>query len=555
MAASAHHSGFFVPPRMTNMSGRRFLCLLCLLWPWLSSCAKREAGAPPAQVLRIAQRNEPATLDPQLATLPDEYFTARALFEGLTTPNPDGGAPLPGVAERWESTPDGLAWTFHLRANARWSNGDPVTAQDFVWSFRRILTPALGAAKTPLFSVVRNARAFVRGDVADFAAVGFAAPDARTLVVTLEHPAPYLPALAATGAWLPVHPATVERHGPGRDSRWSEPGNLVGNGPYLLAAWKRAQQIELVQNPRYWDRAAVRIPHLRLVMFDNNDAEERAFRAGQIDLTMTVPAARLEHYRKNEPALLRRQPLHETRYLALNTRRGPLADARVRRALALALDRKALVARVLKGGQQPAWSLIPPGLGGYTPPATEGADAGNSTTAVDRARRLLAEAGYPDSRGFPRLEFSTWTNTPVLEALQQMWRQHLGIETAITLREGRAHLGAMAAGDFDLALMPLIPDYDDPADAFADFLGDAPANHGKWVQPRYDALVLDAGRTRDPAARQERYRAAEQILLEEMPAIPLYFSTQNYLCSPRVQGWRSDRLWTRYYKHVYLDEE
>jgi oligopeptide transport system substrate-binding protein len=210
------------------------------LWGLCAGCSKRDPAADSSQTLRLSQRNEPATLDPQLASLPDEYFTARALFEGLTTPDPAGGAPLPGVAERWEASADGLTWTFRLRAGARWSNGDPVTAHDFVWSFRRILTPALGAAKAPLHFVVKNARAYLRGETKDFATVGFAAPDARTLVVTLEHPAPYLPALAATGAWLPVHPPTLERHGLGRDSRWSEPGNLVGNGPYSLDAWRRA---------------------------------------------------------------------------------------------------------------------------------------------------------------------------------------------------------------------------------------------------------------------------------------------------------------------------
>ena len=554
MTAGTHPPGSFASLRMTVSRRLGLLCFLCLLWPLLGACSKRPPVVKPAQVLRLSQRNEPATLDPQLATLPDEYFTARALFEGLVTPDPDGGAPRPGVAVRWEVSPDGLTWTFHLRADARWSNGDPVTAQDFVWSFRRILTPSLGAAKAPLFFVVKNARAYAQGGITDFTTVGFAAPDARTLAVTLEHPAPYLPALAATGAWLPVHPPTVERHGTGRDSRWSEPGHLVGNGPYALTAWRRAQRIELQRNPHYWDRTVVHIPVIHLVMFDNNDAEERAFRAGQIDITMTVPAARLEHYATEEPGLLRRQPLFETRYLALNTHRGPLADPRVRRALALGLDRQALVGRVLKGGQQPAWSLIPPGLGGYTSTAAISADAGGPAATVEQARALLAAAGYPEGRGFPRLEFSTWTNTPVLEALQQMWRQNLGIETAITLREGRAHLGALAAGDFDLALMPLIPDYDDPADAFADFTGGAPANHGRWTHPRYDALVAAAGRNNDPAGRLAAYRAAEQILLEEMPVIPLYFSCQNHLISGRVHGWRSDRLWTRYYKHVSLDE-
>jgi len=525
------------------------LCFLCFLWPFFPACSKREPAASTAQVLRISQRNEPVTLDPQLATLPDEYFPARALFEGLTTPAPDGGTPRPGIAERWESSADGLTWTFHLRADAKWSNGDPVTAPDFVYSFRRILTPSLGAAKAPLLFVVRNARAYLRGEVTDFAAVGVAAPADRTLVVTLEHPAAWLPALAATGAWLPVHRPTLVQHGEGRASRWSEAGNLVGNGPYTLAAWNRAQQIELHKNPHYWNRAAVHIPVIRLVMFDNNDAEERAFRAGQLDVTMTVPPARLDHYLKNESTLLRRQPLHETRYLALNTRHGPLADVRVRQALALALDRTALVTNVLKGGQQPTGELIPAGLGGLAPDAPLPV-----TPDPVEARRLLAEAGFPDGRGFPRLEFSTWTNTPVLEAIQQMWQQNLGITTAITLREGRAHLGALAAGDFDLALMPLIPDYDDPFDAFGEFLSDSPSNYGRWTHAGYDREVIAAGRTLDATTRAARYRAAELILQEEMPAIPLYLSSQNYLVSPRVQGWRSDRLWTRYYTDVSLQD-
>lgn len=529
-------------------TGTGFLCLLCLLWPLLTSCSKKDsAPASNAQVLRLSQRNEPATLDPQLATLPDEYFTARALFEGLTTPNPDGGDPRPGVAERWESSADHLVWTFHLRADAKWSNGDPVTAQDFIWSFRRMLTPSLGATKAPLFFAVRNARAYLEGGTSDFSAVGFSAPDARTLVVTLEHPAPYLPHLAATGAWLPLHPATVERHGVGRDSRWSEPGNLIGNGPYTLDTWARAQAITLRKNERYWDRQAVHVPTVRLVIFDNNDAEERAFRAGQIDVTMTVPAARLAHYQKTEPSLLRRQELFEVRCLSLNLRHKPLGDVRVRTALELAIDKAALTDQVLKGGQTAASSLLnwqlddslisPRGQVSAEPPLAQ-------------ARRLLAEAGYPEGRGFPRLELATWTNPTVLEAIQQMWRQNLGIETAIVQREARVHLAALAAGDYDIAFVPFIPDYASPLDILGELVSSSPTNYGRWHHPDYDHLVHEAART----AGQANYRPLVKILFEEKPVIPLYFSSQNYLVAPRVKAWRSDPLWNRYYKHVSLDE-
>ncbi len=520
---------------------------LCTL---LTACSKREAAAD--QVLRLSQRNEPATLDPQLATLPDEYFSARALFEGLTIPNPDGPTPLPGVAESWDVSPNSLVWTFRLRADARWSNGDPVTAGDFVWSFQRMLTPALGAAKASLFFPVRNASAFLRGEIPDFSSVGFSAPDDHTLTITLDHPAPYLPALAATGAWLPVHRATVERHGIGRDSRWSDPGNLVGNGPFTLVEWKASQQIELRRNEHYWDRANVLLPAIRLVLFDNNDAEERAFRAGQIDVTMTVPAARLDHYRTEEPMLLRRQRLYETRYLSLNTRRGPLGDPRVREALSLAIDRRALTDHLLKGGQQPANAFIPAWLGGYLP---RPAASSPVEPPLTRARRLLAEAGFPEGRGFPRLEFSTWTNTTVLEAIQQMWKRNLGIDTAIVLREARVHLAALGTGTFDVALVPLIPDYDNPLDVLGELLSSSPSNYGGWSSAEYDRLVREASRNPKPPADNTHYRGAEEILLKETPVIPLYFSTQSFLVAPRVRGWRTDSLWNRYYKHVSLDSK
>lgn len=518
-----------------------------------AGCARREAAAPAAapatsptaqKILRVSQRNEPASLDPQLASLPDEYFVARALCEGLVAPDPDGGAPLPGVAERWEASADGMTWTFHLRANARWSNGDPVVAGDFVYSFRRILTPALAAPKAPLLYALRGAETLHRGR-AGAGEIGAAAPDPRTLVLTLERPTPHLLALAASGAWLPVHPATVERHGSGRTSRWSDPGNFVGNGPMVLAEYRRGQHLELRRNPLYWDAAAVRVDAVRLVTMDSGDAEERAFRAGQLDVTMAVPATKIPGYAGAEPPVLRRQPLHETRYLSFNCTRGPLADARVRRALALAVDRRGLVEGVLRGGQQPALSLVPPGLGGYRPGVALSGDAAE-------ARRLLAEAGFPEGRGFPRLELSTWTPTPVNEALQAGWKRELGIEVSLLQREGRVHLAAVAAGDYDLSLMPLIPDYDDPSDVFADFTSGAPGNYPHWGDPEYDALVARAGTATDPAERLAAYRAAEARLLEAMPAAPLYFSAQNFLVAPRVRGWRSDRLWNRFYRGLDL---
>lgn len=520
------------------------LAVAALVLAWLApGCARHESTEP---LLRVSQRNEPATLDPHLATLPDEFFLLRALSEGLVVPNPNEGPPLPGVAESWTTSPDGRRWTFTLRADARWSNGDPVTAADFVYSLRRALTPALGAAKAELFHVLKNAAAYHRGELADFSAVGCAATDARTLVLELAEPAPHLLALLASGPWLPVHRATIEAHGgiAARDGVWTRPGNFVGNGPFVLREWRKDQHLLVTPNPHYHTTARVRVPGIRFQVYDSGDTEERAFRAGQVDVTMAVPTAKLESY---VPPVLRRVPLHETRYLALNLARPPLDDARVRRALALAIDRDALVTSVLRGGQKAALNFLPPGLGGYT-------GAPRLAHDPEQARALLAAAGFPGGRGFPRLEVSAWGISPtVLEAVQQMWRRELGLETALVQREGRVHMASVIAGDFTLALMPAIPDYDDPAALFGEFVTGAPGNFPRWSEARFDRLVAQALRTPDPVGRTALYREAEEVLLAELPVIPLYFNTQNYLVAPRVRGWRQDALWNRTYLDVTLE--
>jgi oligopeptide transport system substrate-binding protein len=237
--------------------------------------------------------------------------------------------------------------------------------------------------------------------------------------------------------------------------------------------------------------------------------------------------------------------LHETRYVSLNTTRAPLDNPQVRRALALALDRTALVEKVLQGGQRPAFSFIPPGLGGYEPSA-------QFTEDVAEARRLLAAAGFPGGKGFPQLELATWSTPPMLEAVQQMWRSNLGIEISLAQHEARTHFAALAAGDYALALVPAIPDYDSAADLFETLQSGQPANYPHWSNPEFDRLVQEAGRQRDPAARTAAYQQAEKILLADMPLIPLYFNAQNFLVSPRVEHWQADRLWTRFYRDVVL---
>ncbi len=512
----------------------------------LTGCAPKSpdssaASAAAPSTLRLSQRNEPGDLDPATAAIVDDFFIIRALSEGLVTPAPDGGTPLPAAATHWDVSADGLTYTFHLRPDARWSNGEPVTAQDFVDSYRRVLTPANGAPKASLFFLVRGAEDFYHGRLSDFAAVGFRAADAHTLVVTLAQPAPQFLAYVASGPWIPVNPRVVTRLG--RD--WTKPGNFVGNGPFTLTAWSPHQHIVVRRRAEYWDAAAVRVDTIRFLAFDNGDAEERAFRAGQLDATMDVPLAKLAGYAAETPSRLRLVPLHETRFLAFNTQRAPLNDPRVRRALALAVDRAAIVEHVLQGGPAIARHFVSDGLGGFTSTAP-------LTEDVAEARRLLTEAGFTDGRGFPTLELTGWSQTPVLEALQAMWKKSLGIETRIAIREAKVHVASLQRGDYDLGFMTAIPDVADPADLLKDLTTGAPANYAHWRDPSYDALLAEAARTTDPAARLALLARAEARLTNECPVAPLYFNRKKLLLRPEVLGWQDDALWTRFYKNVSL---
>ncbi|HWA85449.1 MAG TPA: peptide ABC transporter substrate-binding protein [Opitutus sp.] len=552
-------------PRQTST----ILCLLCLLWPGLAACSKRPSSAPP-HTLRLSQRNEPSSLDPALASLPDDFFIIRALSEGLVSPATDSSvvpvsnSDLPAIGHRqstfpsvrpaaaasWDISSDGLTYTFHLRPSGVWSNGEPITAADFLASYRRLLTPATAAPKASLFFAVKNARAFAAGALTDFSLVGFAAPDPHTLVVTLAHPFPQFLLYAASGPWIPVNPRAVARFGPD----WTRPENYVGNGPFTLAAWRPHQRIVVKRNPRYHAAPAVHLDEIDFIAFDDGDTEERAFRAGQIDITMAVPFSKLDVYAREHAAEFHRTPLAETRFLAFNTARPPLDDPRVRRALSLALDREEIVRRVLRGGEQPAAALIPPALAPDPSHPSSLSDSSHSSDLAT-ARALLAAAGYPGGRNFPHLELSAWARSqaPILEAIQSMWHDHLGIEVRLAIREAKVHLAALGNARYDIGFVTIIPDLADPLDVLDGFTTASPENYPHWSDATYDALVAEAARTPDPARQSLLLQEAENRLLADAPLVPLYFNAKHWLMSPRVHGWHEDALWTRDYLGVSVD--
>ena len=530
------------------------LGLALLAWGLAAGCGPARPGAEGAgqasRILRLGNGAEPKSLDPHLVTGVAEHNVLMALLEGLVSEDPRTLEPVPGVAERWEVAEDGCTYTFHLRDSARWSNGDPVLAADFVFSFRRMLAPALAAEYAYMLYPLKNARAYNTGALADPALVGAVASAERTLVLTLEHPTPYFLQLLNHTSWLPVHPGTIERHGriDQRHTPWTRPEHWVGNGPFTLERWDINRVLSVRPNPHYWDAATVQLDGIDFLPIDSADTEERAFREGKLHVTNTVPLHRLDHYRRLDPSPLRVDPYLGVYFYRFNTRVKPLDDARVRRALSLCIEREQLTAFVLRGGQSPALHITPPNTGGCTSPARLSGDAA-------AARRLLAEAGYPDGKGFPPLEllYNTSEQHRVLaEAVQQMWKSALGVDVTLVNQEWKVSLDSLTRGDYQIARGSWIGDYNDPNSFLDLWMTDGGNNRTGWSSPDYDRAVEAAAQTADTARRHELFGQAEAILIDEMPVAPVYFYVRTMLIQPSVQGWFPTLLDHHPYKHVRL---
>ena len=527
----------------------------CILAIVLSSCWNRETAVQRGNREQILHRGigvELSDLDPHLATGTTEYSVLSALLEGLVGEDPVDLHPVPGVAERWEVSPDGLIYTFHLRASARWSDGEPVTAADFIASFHRMLTPAFGADYATMLYPVLNAEAFHRSRLADFNQVGFAALDQHTLRITLGYPTPYFLSLLSHPAWMPVPIATLAQYGPTdrRGNPWARPGRFVGNGPFALKAWRANQVIIVEKSPTYWNAARVRLQAVHFHPIDSLDAEERAFRAGQLHLTEAMPPAKIDAYRQSQPELLRIDPYLGTYFYRLNINRPCLNEPRVRRALAMAVDRRAIVEHILRGGQLPAPAFTPPGMAGYLPPA-------GIPTDFAGARRLLAEAGYPGGRGLPPFELlfnSSESHQLIAEAIQEMWRRELGVEVRLVNQELKSTQDARRTGNYQILRSVWIGDYADPTSFLGVWTSTSGNNFTGWFSADYDRLMDAAARTADPAARNACFQRAESLLLESAPIIPIYYYTHVFLLRPSVHGWHPTLLDHHPYTDVWLEE-
>ncbi len=490
-------------------------------------------------------------LDPQLVNGVGEYNVISALIEGLVSEDPHDLHPVPGVAERWDVSADGKTYTFHLRHNAKWSNGDPVTARDFIESWHRILSPGLGADGAYMLHVVRNAEAFNKGTLTDFNQVGFRALDDWTLEIALTNPTPYFLSLLNYDAWFPVHIPTVKKYGPvyERGSYWTKPGRFVGNGPFTLEEWRLNQDIRVKKSPTYWDAARVRLNGIVFHTIDSNNVEERAFRSGQMHVTDTVPINRIDRYRREQPELLRIDPYLGSYFFRVNVTKPILNSRLVRRALGLAIDRQSIVDHVTRGGQLPAFCFTPPDTAGYTCEAAFPYDPA-------AARQALAEAGFPEGRGIPPIEilFNTSENHKIIaEAVQQMWRKQLGIDARLVNQELKVYYDTRREMNYEVLRSTWIGDYADPNSFLNLWITNGANNQTGWSNAEYDRLIAEAGRTSDQAARYRAFQQAEAILLDDAPILPVYFYTHAFLIRPEVKGWWPTILDHHPYKYVYLE--
>lgn len=532
-----------------------FLCLLpSVLGLLLAGCGRRtspvEAGIR-AQTLLLGNGAEPQSLDPHLVTAYTDQNILLALFEGLCALDETTSRAVPAAAERWDVSADGLVYTFHLRPGLKWSNGEPLVAGDFVFAWRRALSPALGSEYAYLLHPLRCAAAFNAGTLADPAAIGAEALDDRTLRLTLERPTPYLPALTANPVWFPLNPRALAATGAvtDRGNDWTR-AHLVGNGPFAFAEWRPNAYVAVSRNPHYWDAAAVRLQAIRFLPTESPETEERSFRAGQVHVTHTLPPTKLATYRAENPAALRVDPFLQTIFLRFNTTKAPFTDARVRRAFALAIDRPGITQSILRGANPPATHFTPPDLAGYTARARVAPD-------YDRARALLAEAGFPGGRGLPAISLQVRNDAQqpgMAEVLQARWARELGVRIEIRTLEQKTWVQNQQNLDYQISGAGWIGDFADPVTFLDLFVSQGGNNWTGWRDAAYDNLIDRAAAATDPAARFGCFQQAEARLLEEAPITPIFWGTRTYLIHPAVQGWKPALLGFHQYKKVHLQE-
>jgi len=508
------------------------------------------------QIYHHGNGSEPQGIDPHIVTGVPEHHILISLCEGLTIPNPNpkgSNGYIPGTAESWSISDDGKEYIFKLNKNAKWSNGDLVTADDFVWSWKRILTASLGSQYPDMLYYLVGAYEYHNGQIDNFDEVGVKALDTHTLKVNLKNPTPFFIGLLSHYSTWPVHKETVLKHGDidDRNGEWTRPGNFVCNGPFQLKTWELNNKIVVEKNPHYYDASMVRLNEIHYYPVSNVMTEDRMFRAGQLHLTSSMPTQKCPIYIEEKNPNLKIDPYMGTYFYRINTENETLSDVRVRKALAYSIDRQLLVDKVTQCGQIPAYSFTPPGSNGYQP---------STEIPYDPvlAKQLLAEAGYSSDNPFPKLEILFNTNEghrKVALAIQQMWQNELGIEVELVNQDWKVYLSREMVGDFQISRAGWIGDYEDP-NTFLDLMRPNRGNNKTgWENMEFDALVEEANTINDQEKRYELLNEAEKILIDNMPIIPLYTYVRVYQLSPDVKGFNPHILDHHHPKFIYLERD
>jgi oligopeptide transport system substrate-binding protein len=500
---------------------------------------ERVTGFDPAALsLDIANGGEPLSLDPHKASGTWENNLIGQMFVGLTTEDPKA-EPIPGMAERWETSPDGLVWTFYLR-EAVWSDGEPVTAYDFEYAYRRILNPATQAQYASVLYPIKNAEILNNSQDAevDMSSLGVRAIDARTFEMTLEHPAPYLPALLKHYTSYPVPKHLIERLG----DDWIRPENLVVNGPYTVSSWKSNYIIVMDKNPAFFDAQNVQLQRLYFYPTSDPNVQARGVVSGERGWATNFASNKVGELREQVPGYVRVFDYLLVQYLSFNTQRPPFNDARIRRALSMAINREFIATQIYRTNESPAYSNVPNGVLNYP---------GRShfrwrDTPLDErqaeARRLLAEAGFgaDNPLTFELKHRNSGDNPRVAVVIQADWRE-IGVNVELIGTEVQVHYATLRAKDFAVGDGGWVADYNDAKSyLYLHETRTGPQNYSGFSNPEYDALMVAASREPDVTKRADILQQAEQLMLDEAAICPLVFGTSRNLVNPLLEGYEDN---------------
>lgn len=497
--------------------------------------ANPPAGAQLAEQQQIVRhiKDEPASLDPLKAVGLPEIQVIRDLFEGLTNQDAQGKI-VPGVAQSWSSS-DNKTWVFTLRNNARWSNGDQVTAQDFVFSWQRLVAPENSSpfAWFAGLSGIENAAAITKGEMTPDK-LGVVAQGKTQLKVTLDRPVPWFPALVANVALFPVPQKTIAQEG---DS-WTAPGKLVGNGAYQLSERVVNEKIVLIRNPDYWDDAHSVLTKVTFVPINEESSATKRYRANDVDITESFPKNMYAMLKKTLPGEVYTPDQLGTYYYAFNTQKGPTADVRVRKALSWSIDRKVIAEKVLGTGEKPAWHFTPDVTAGFKPLPTF-MQQHDQNTLNAQAKALLAAAGYGPAKPLKlKLLYNTSeSHQKIAIAVASMWKKNLGVDVTLENQEWKTYIDSRNSGNFDVIRASWVGDYNEPSTFLNLLTSGNSSNISRFSNADYDAAIAKASKETNDQARNSDYNRAEQILAEQTPIAPIYQYTNGRLIKPWVKGY------------------